>query len=400
MAKRIFITAAEVSGDLHASHLIRALLQLDPTLQIEGHGGPKMRAAGATIHQETTVKAAMGLSALGRIREMLALVKWTREYFGKSRPDLQICVDSPAVNFHFAKAAHALKIPVLSYVAPQLWAWREGRMKKLRRWIDRLACILPFEEPYFRSHGVNATFVGHPLFDEFHPPPPESAVLPDPATFPTIGLLAGSRASEAKANFPRMVQVANQLLAAFPTTRFLLPTTAATQPFVTALLASHPQAERFRIEQDAFDQLVPQCDLAITVSGTATLHVAMHEVPMIVVYYGNPLAWNLLGRWLIKTRTYVLVNLLGADPTLASSGRVTREMHLVPEFIPWYGDTAGVAAYATDLLQHPEKLAAQKAKLAQLVLKLHHSGASMNVAKMAMEMLAARDQASVVGSVV
>jgi len=121
------------------------------------------------------------------------------------------------------------------------------------------------------------------------------------------------------------------------------------------------------IRQDAFDEMVPKCDLVITVSGTATLHVALHNVPMIVVYHGNPVTWNAIGKWLIKTRTYSLVNLLAADPALAASGRVTSDMHVVPEFIPWYGSTNAVSGHALELLQHPQGLHAQRASLAKLV---------------------------------
>lgn len=398
MGKRVFITAAEVSGDLHASHLIESLRELDPTLVIEGHGGPRMRAAGATIHTETTANAAMGLSGVGRVREMLGLLKWTRRYFKATPPDLQICVDSPALNFHFAKAAHAVGRPVLYYVAPQLWAWREGRMRKLRRWVDRVACIVPFEEAYFRSHGVNATFVGHPLFDELgetsHPASDVAKPVRAFGDAPVVGLLAGSRRGEAAKNFPRMLEVARRLRERFPGARFLLPTTAATNPVVQGHLDAippssvlHPPASHFEIREDAFDEMVPRCDLVITVSGTATLHVAMHNTPMIVVYHGSPLMWNLVGRWLINTRTYAMVNLLSADPQLASSGRVTREMHVVPEFVPWYGPTGPAAACAIALLEHPEKLAGQRERLAALVRKLHKPGASMNAARMAMELL-------------
>ena len=125
-----------------------------------------MAAAGATIHHETVGDAAMMHHALGRVREVWRLLKWTREHYATDPPDLHVCVDSPAMNFHFAKLAKRFGVPVLYYVAPQLWAWREGRMKKIRRWVDRVACILPFEEQYFREHGIRATFVGHPLFDE------------------------------------------------------------------------------------------------------------------------------------------------------------------------------------------------------------------------------------------
>jgi lipid-A-disaccharide synthase len=398
--RRVFITAAEVSGDLHASHLIRALRQIDPTVIVEAHGGPRMRDAGALIHTETTAKAAMGLGGVGRAREMYRLLRWTRDRFRADPPDLHICVDSSAINLHFAKVAKTANpdrpIPVLYYIAPQLWAWREGRMKKLRRWTDRLACILPFEEAYFRSHGVNATFVGHPLFDavEGRSQKPESRSQKKEG--PVVGLLTGSRRGEAKGNFSRMLAVAEQIKRQFPTTRFLVPTTLATHPIVTETVARHPPSSSLQppsssllIEQHAFDQFVPQCDLVITVSGTATLHVAIHGTPMIVVYYGSPLLWNALGRWLVRTRTYALVNLLAADPALASTGRVTKDMHIVPEYVPWYGDVGPLADHATDLLRHPEKLAAQRQNLAALTAKLDKPGASARTATMAMEMLAA-----------
>src|SRR5258706_12523215 len=357
MAKRVFITAAEVSGDLHASHLIRSLRELDPGLLIEGHGGPAMRQAGATIHTETTTNAAMGFSALGRVQEMFARLKWTRAHFRKAPPDLQICVDSPALNFHVAKAAHAVGTPVLYYVAPQLWAWREGRMKKLRKWVDRVACILPFEEAYFRSHGVNATFVGHPLFDELHEPAGAARPVREFGDAPVVGLLAGSRRSEAARNFPRMLEVAAAIRKRFANARFLLPTTAATDPIVRGHVEALADASPFEIREGAFDEFVPRCDLAITVSGTATLHVALHNTPMIAVYYGRPPTWNPPGPALNKTRTHALVNLLSADGALASSGPLTPPMHIVPEFIPWYGSTGPAGGHWVSLLSNPAELA-------------------------------------------
>lgn len=403
MASKIFITAAEVSGDLHASHLIRALCQLRPDLVIEGHGGAKMRDAGAKIHTQTTANAAMGFSAVRRVKEMFALLRWTRNYYKSAPPALQICVDSPALNFHFAKIAHAAGVPVLYYVAPQLWAWREGRMKKVRKWVDRLACVLPFEEKYFRGHDVKATFVGHPLFDQLAMPlsPGEGGARGSGGKVrvfgdaPIIGLLAGSRRSEALKNFPRMLEVAEAIQARFPKVRFLLPTTEATHPIVSAYVATSAIRSQFEVRQDAFDEMVPKCDLVVTVSGTATLHVALHNVPMIVVYHGSRITWNAIGRWLVKTRTYSLVNLLAADPALAASGRVTPDMHIVPEFIPWYGSTRAVSDYALELLAHPQGLHAQRASLSKLIARLNQSGASKRVAKMAIEMIDAKTKAGV-----
>lgn len=372
---RVFITAAEVSGDQHAAQLIRSLKKLDPMMIIEGHGGPLMRKAGALIHRETVSNAAMGWRGALRYFEIKKVIKWTETYFITHRPDLQIGVDSPDMNIHFARLAKARGVPVMQYVAPQLWAWREYRIKKFRENVNHIACILPFEEPYFRGKGVNATFVGHPLFDELPTDrtPPTGPMYPDRP--PIVGLLPGSRASEARQNFPPMLDVARKLRLAFKEIRFIVPTTDATHPVVAEHAAGFPKLE---YERDNFDELVPQCDLCITASGTATLHVAGFGVPMIVVYRGNPVLWHGIGRWLIHVRTFSLVNLLAG---------VEKARHLVPEFIPWYGDNTPVAAAAIELLRRPDKLEEQHLKLEALMKKLDKPGASMNVAKLAMGMM-------------
>ena len=371
--RRIFITVAEVSGDQHAAQLIRSLKQLDPTLIIEGLGGAEMRAAGAVIHHETVKSAAMGLSAVWRVPEVLGLLRWTRDYFKTKRPDLQICCDSWGMNSYFAKLAHGLAIPVLYYIAPQTWASREGRVKRLRKWVDRLACILPFEELYFLSHGVPATFVGHPLFDEL----PARREKPAAADFkdrpPVVGLLPGSRRGEAVKNLPAMLEVAQRIRLKFPGVKFLVPTTAGTDATVRELVAGFSDVT---CKENAFDELVPQCDLCITVSGTATLHVACHLVPMLVVYRVTPFMWHAAGRWLVRTRTFALVNLL-------NEGR----KHIVPEFVPWFGEAETVAEPAIRFLCNPAERAAQVDQLEKLISSLDKPGASMNVAKLAMGML-------------
>lgn len=267
-------------------------------------------------------------------------------------------------------------------------------MKKLRRNVDRVACLLPFEEAYFRGHGVNATFVGHPLFDEL---PADRAVADkgDPSEKgPVVGLLPGSRKSEALSNFPHMLDAAEQIRAAIPEVRFLVPTTAATHPIVERQVAAWRAAKPGRtgktivFSQNAFDEMVRRCDLCITVSGTATLHVASFGVPMIVVYRASPIAWHALARWLMKTRTFALVNLLaeGKPPDRTED----QSRHIVPEFVPWYGSNTPVAQLAIGLLQHPEQRAAQQAKLGELVRTLDRPGASDNVARMALEMMGER----------
>jgi lipid-A-disaccharide synthase len=370
---RIFITVAEHSGDLHAAQLIRSLKQLDPTLIIEGLGGPEMRAAGATIHYETVTSAAMGFSAIKRGPEVFRLVRWTRKHFQTSRPDLQICCDSWGMNNYFAKLAHGMGIKVLYYIAPQVWASREGRAKKLRKWVDRIACILPFEQEYFQSRGINTTFVGHPLFDELPHRPARAMAMDFKDRPPVVGLLPGSRRGEAKRNLPPLLRVAELIRARFPGVKFLVPTTVGTEAVVQELVNGTPNLER---QQNAFDEVVPRCDLCITVSGTATLHLAGHLVPMLVVYRVNELIWHVLGRWMVHTRTFALVNLL-------NEGR----RHIVPEFVPWFGNAEQVASTAIEYLDQPAKRIEQVDQLGKMLQSLDKPGASMNVARMALEMM-------------
>lgn len=379
MSRRIFITVAEVSGDQHAANLARGLRELDPTLIIEGHGGPAMLAAGVTIHNETVRDAAMSIHGAARAFEMWRLFQWTKKYFAANRPDLHICIDSPDMNLHFAKIAHKRGIPVLYYVAPQLWAWREYRIKQVRKYVDELACILPFEEEYFGRHGVKTTFVGHPLFDQLLADrgPAKAPYAGDRP--PVVALVGGSRRSEAIANFAALLDVARRIREEFPGATFLAPTTAGTTPIVKPLVEEFNRtlgADAAQFAEGEFDQMLPRSDLSLTVSGTATLHVAGHGVPMIVVYRGSPWLWHLFGRWVVKTRTYSLVNLLNDS-----------KEHIVPEFIPWLGSVEPMALCAIDFLKNPQKLAEQREKLDNLVRKLDKPGASMNVAKMALGMM-------------
>ena len=395
--RRVFITVAEVSGDRHAAQLIRSLKAMEPDIIIEGHGGPDMAAAGATVHRDTVTRAAMGWRGALRAVELSKVLRWTKRHFDANKPDIWIGVDSPSMNFHFAREAKARGIATLQYVAPQLWAWAPWRMWKLRAWVDQVACILPFEEAYFREHGVNATFVGHPLFDEMPPDRGRADDDTEPASrFPTgppvIGLLPGSRRSIAAANFPGLLSAAVRIEGAFPGASFLVPTTPATHPVVEALLrdpgsprppGSPACPTRIEAKLDAFDEMVPRCDLCLTVSGTAVLHVAALGVPMIAVYRGNVVLWHGLGRWLVNARTYTLVNLLAAS----SPQDADPAHHIVPEFIPWFGDHKPVAALAIDLLTHPAKLKRQRRQIGDLITSLDKPGASDNVARLVMGMV-------------
>lgn len=380
MLKRVFITVGEVSGDKIAAGLIRALRRLDPSIAIEGLGGPEMAAAGATIFRDMTAKAAMTFHAAARAREVLRLLRWADGYYRNVTPALHISVDSSGMNLPFAKVAKRAGVPVLYYVAPQTWASREGRVRKIARCVDKLACIFPFEEMYFRSRGVDAAFVGHPLFDLLPPDRYERDRGPRyPDCPPVVGIVPGSRRAEVRENLPHLLEVMTEIRGAFPDASFLIPTTPSVHSLVTEMAAD---AKGVEIRQDAFDELIPRCDLCLTKSGTSTVHVAAWGVPMIVVYRINPILWHGVGRWLVKTRKIAMVNILAG------------QVDLVPEFIPWYGSSHPVAECALDLLRSPQKLAEQRQALRKLIEPLDRPGAAENAARLALELIRGEGEGS------
>ena len=190
---------------------------------------------------------------------------------------------------------------------------------------------------------------------------------------PVIGIVPGSRKSEVHANLPNLSRIAEQISHQFPSARFLIPTMPATDSIVAAEIDVRT-ACAIDFKQCAFDEFVRQCDLCLCKSGTSTLHVAAWNVPMIVVYHVNPILWHVVGRWLVKTKKIVMVNILAG------------QRDLVPEFIP-FSDPDAVANCAIDLLKNPEKLESQRRELKELSAPLDHRGASMNAAKLAMELM-------------
>ena len=165
---RIFMSAAEPSADAHCAGLITALQQKGYDIEFVGVGGPKMAAAGCSLLQSTTGKAAMLYNAFKQVFHYYALLRRIRSFFKNNKVDLVIVCDSPSFNFHVAKAAKSADIKTIFYVAPQLWAWGGWRIRKLRKYCDKLCCILPFEQDWFGQRGVEAVFVGNPLFEEIN----------------------------------------------------------------------------------------------------------------------------------------------------------------------------------------------------------------------------------------
>ena len=218
---RIFISAAEPSADAHCASLIAALKDKNEAIEFVGVGGPKMLQTGCELLENTVDKAAMIYNALANIIYFHKLMKKIKRVFAEKKIDMVIVCDSPAFNFHVAKAAKKTGMKTLFYVAPQLWAWGSWRIGKLRKCCDKLCCILPFEEQWFCSRGIDTTFVGNPLLDNFKTPEKERVTRDERRETIKIALMPGSREAEINTLWQPMQQIAIRLKSKYPSMEFI-----------------------------------------------------------------------------------------------------------------------------------------------------------------------------------
>ncbi len=370
--RTIFFSAAEASGDAHTARLIGRLRNEAADLRFVGLGGEAMAEAGCQLTENLVERSAMLAHALGGIWFYYKLLGRIKKQFQQERPDLVVVVDSPAWNFHVAKAAHQLQIPVLYYIAPQLWAWGPWRLKKLRKWADQVACILPFEQQWLTERNVRAEYVGHPLFDDDRKIEPVESTLKDNLNFPTVALLPGSRNHEIKYLWPSMQQIAASIQEQYPRARFI--SCAVDESKIETLRQKARRQLNIEIRHTSIEAAVRYADLAVVTSGTATLEVAAQNCPMIILYYVHPLQWHLLGRWVVQTKYLSLVNILA-------------DKELVPEFMPFYRQEKQVADRALQLLADDQGLRQMRQDLAELVKPIIQPGASTRVAQIVKQML-------------
>jgi lipid-A-disaccharide synthase len=352
----IFISSAEASGDRHAAGLIRAIKSKCPEARIVGAGGPASAAAGAEILVDMTAQASMLGGPLLKLRYYRRNIRKLQKAIREIKPDVVVPVDSPALNWHLAKAAKKVGVPVMYYVAPQVWAWAPWRIKKVRRFTDHIACLLPFEEGYFRDRGVAATFVGHPLFDHLPARPEE---LPDFVRATQSGewrvaLLPGSRPAEIASHAEAMVQVVGAIHERWPRAKCVM--TAPTEDAAKHL--RHIIDERdihLAIGQTA--EVLADSHIAVAASGTVTLETAYYGVPMAIVYRVNMLLYHMIGKWLLRTPHLSLVNILADEK-------------LVPELMPWNGNVPDLIDATLGLMDDPDALAAIRERLLEITAPL------------------------------
>ncbi len=308
---RILIVTGEASGDLHGANLAKAIWDLDPRAQLVGIGGASMRAAGVTLVPGIPHLDVMGLIGLSAVRAMIQRIRAIRRVLKAEAWDLVVLIDNPGLNFHFARVAKAAGRRVLYYIAPQVWAWRPGRMKWIQRRVDHVVVILPFEPELYRRAGVRCTFVGHPLLDAVAPQYDRQALrrrfeLPESA--PVVGLLPGSRVAELNMLLPVLLAAAAQLAAADPKTRFILAQASSIDDnLLQGLLAR--SSVPVRVVRDQASEVMAASDVLLIASGTATLQAAVVGTPMVLLYKTTPLTYR-LARWLIRVKWIGLVNLV------------------------------------------------------------------------------------------
>ncbi len=388
--KRIFISALEHSAEMHCVNLIKTLDDTTPVLdahpdeslddiQWAGFGGERMAELGCELLDNTVKRAAMIYNVFGQLGYYRKLIKQAHQFFKQNKVDLVIVCDSPAFNFHIAKAAKKHGIPVLFYVAPQLWAWAPWRIHKLKRCCDKLACILPFEKDWFSKRGVDAEFVSNPLFDEMDINLEQNYRCHSDYDIkaPRIALLPGSRDAEIHSLWPAMLDTAAALKKKYPGAVFTACAADAEKLDMLKYIAAdyEDNGVEVKYETNKVIDLTKESDLALVASGSATLQVAAAGCPMIVMYQSNKWMWHLVGRWLIRIRFLSLVNILASKEQ-------------VPEFMPYFTSIEPMIERAEALLSNPAKLMQTSQALIELVRPLTDRRACEVVADIVKDMLA------------
>ncbi|HYK81927.1 MAG TPA: hypothetical protein VEU55_02175 [Gemmatimonadales bacterium] len=366
-APRIYVSAGEPSGDAHAAAVVTALRRRLPAASFEAFGGPSLEAAGAAVLDRMEQLSVVGfVEALGKLPAHFRLLGRVRAAFRAKRYDLVLLVDYPGYHLRAAAVAHAAGIPVLYYIAPQMWAWGAGRVRRLDA-VSRLAVILPFEEQFFRDRGVPATFVGHPLQDRGPMPPRAQARRTlglDPAR-PVLGLFPGSRPLEVERLWPPFRDAAARVLAARPDVQVV----AAGTP-----RGDYPGPGAIPIHWGDPLPLFAAADAGLCKSGTTTLEAALADVPMAIAYRVNPLSFAIAIR-LLRVPFVGLVNLIAGH-------------EVAPEFLQRRVTPQALADTVLPLLD-PTSVAAQRQRegLALVRERLGPPGAADRVAALAAELV-------------
>ncbi len=369
MSRKILVSAGEASGDLYGALVVEEIRRLNPSATFAGCTGSRLRAAGVRTVVDSASLAVVGLLEVvshipriyGEYRKLLRLAaEW--------RPDVAILTDSPDFHLRAARRLHRMGIPVVYLVAPQVWAWRKGRIPQMRRNIDRLLCIFPFEEKFFVDHGVRASYIGHPLAGLVAPALTKTEFFRKhrlAAGRPLITILPGSRKGEAARHLPALLDACERLYGE-RAMNLVLPASATTgAAFFRGIVGSAPVTV---IEGESWDAMA-HADLALAASGTVTVEAALLGTPMVTFYRVSTPSW-VAGKLLVRIPFYCMVNLI--------AGR-----RVVPELMQSQMTGAALASEAGRLLSDSAARSEMCAGLAEVRHKLTQSGSQSAPARAA-----------------
>jgi lipid-A-disaccharide synthase len=361
---KFYLIAGEASGDLHGSNLLKALYKQQVNLECRAWGGDLMAATGATVVKHYRDLAFMGfVEVLKNLRTILRNITFCKNDILAFKPDAIILIDYPGFNLRIAKWAKQQGIPVIYYISPQIWAWHQSRVHDIKRDVDLMLVILPFEQDFYKKYGVETVYVGHPLLDALQ------SSTDDPAqqnhfSAKTIALLPGSRVQEVNRILPKMLAITAQ----FPDYEFVVAGTKNLPvSFYEPLLAGHPNV---RLIQGDTYALLRHATAALVKSGTSTLETALLNTPQVVCYAGNAISYH-IARRLIQIKYISLVNLIADKP-------------LVLELIQHDLNSEKLTLALREILE-PEKAADMRQGYAALRTLLGEGGASERAAKVILE---------------
>ena len=367
----VMLVAGEASGDLHGAALCRALRELDPHCRLFGMGGARMAAEGMNVLVDLTAKAATGgTEVFGQVPRLYRAYRELRAVLESAdRPAVLVLIDFPEFNLRLARAARRVRVPVVYFIPPQIWAWRGGRVKTIRELVSLVLAVFPFETPLYRHAGVPVEFVGHPLLDQLQAAPTREAArrrfgLAEGT--PAVGLLPGSRHQEVVGVLPAMRDAAAEILKAVPGTRFILGLAPTIErELVTRHLAGGPPVD---IVEGHTHAVIRAADVALVTSGTVTLEAALLGTPMVVCYRLSFLS-ELMVRTLIRVPWVSLANL--------TLGRA-----VVPELYRRTTTSARLAREALRLLTDAGASERQRAAFGELAGQLGEPGVGARAARL------------------
>ena len=368
----VLIVAGEASGDMHAAALVRKLKQRDPGLRVSGIGGSALREAGMEITVDAANLAVVGIiEVITHWRAISAALDAMRRVLREEKPDLLVLVDYAEFNLKLAQTAKECGVPVLFYISPQVWAWRQKRVEKIRDRVDMMAVVFPFEAEFYRKHDVPVRFVGHPLLHAIEPQQPDTSSATDRPR--TVGLFPGSRKSEIRRLLPTILDAAAILREQEPELRFVLPVASTLREQDLTEAAGRTLPDWITLMDGTAREAIVQSDVVITASGTATLEIALYGKPMVIVYRVAPLTYAIVSR-LLKIDHIGLCNIVAGE-------------RVVPELLQKEANPRRIADEIRRYLDEPEYYAETQNKLHTIRALLGEEKIDVELDELVFEML-------------